>query len=68
MGIRVVFSFSIQERITSIANSMATGGTISFHLRRVIPTAVHPYKQGSGVAGPWALHCGDTEPGLTDIL
>ena len=46
MGIRVVISFSVQERIPSIANTMATRGTISFHLRRVIPTAVHPYKQG----------------------
>jgi hypothetical protein len=42
MGIRVVFSYSIQKRIISIANTMAPRGTISFHLRRVIPTAVQP--------------------------
>jgi hypothetical protein len=45
MGIRVVFSFSIQERIPSITNTMATRGNFSFHLQKVTPTAVHPYKQ-----------------------
>ena len=66
MGIRIMFSFSVQERIPCITNTMATRGTISFHLRRVIPTTVHPYKV-VGVAGPLALHCGDTEPGLGAI-
>jgi hypothetical protein len=65
MGMRVVCSCSVQERIPSIANTMATRGTISFHPRRVIPTAVHPYKQGGrggrtlGVA--WWRH--ETQPG-----
>jgi hypothetical protein len=45
MSMRVVFSCSVQERILCIANTMATRGTISYHLRRVIPTAVHLYKQ-----------------------
>jgi hypothetical protein len=47
MGIRIVVSCSVQERIPSIANTMATKGTNSFHLRRAIPTALRPYKQGS---------------------
>jgi hypothetical protein len=41
-----VVSCSVQERIPSIANTMATKGTNSFHLRRAITTALRPYKQG----------------------
>jgi hypothetical protein len=53
MDIRVVFSFSIQERILFIANSMATRGNFSFHLQKVIPTAVIPTSKAFGVAGSW---------------
>ncbi len=52
MGISIVFFFSIQERIPYIANTMATRGNFSFHLQKVTPTAVHPYKQGGW--GGWA--------------
>jgi len=45
-GMRVVFSCSVQEQIPSIINTVVAKGTNSFQLRRVIPTAVHPYKQG----------------------
>jgi hypothetical protein len=45
-GIRVVFACSVQERILSTANTMASRGDFSFHLRRTIPTALHRNKQG----------------------
>ncbi len=64
----VVFSCSIQERIPSIANTMELlEATSLFIYKRVIPTAVLPYKQGVEVAGPLELHGGDTEPGLAFI-
>jgi hypothetical protein len=53
MAIRVVFSCSIQERITSLATTMASRGTIAFHLRRVITTAVHPTSKVVGWQDPW---------------
>ena len=46
MGMRIVFSYSNQERIPSMANTMAARGNFSFQLQKIIPTAVHPYKQG----------------------
>ena len=46
MGMRIVVSCSVQERIPSIANTIVTKGTNSFHPQRVIPTALHLYKQG----------------------
>jgi hypothetical protein len=35
---------------------------LSFHLRRVIPTVLHPYKQGGWGGRPLALHGRDIEP------
>src|SRR5712692_10055278 len=46
MGMLVMFSCSLQEGILCRADTLTTKGTISFHLRRVIPTALHSYKQG----------------------
>ncbi|OLB37757.1 MAG: hypothetical protein AUH05_12010 [Ktedonobacter sp. 13_2_20CM_53_11] len=66
MGMLVIFSCSVQ-RILSRANTMVTKDTISFHLRKAIPTALHPYKQGVEVAGPLTLHGGDTGLGLAAI-
>jgi len=42
----VMFSCPVQERILSRANTMVSKDTISFHLRKVIPTALHSCKQG----------------------
>ena len=66
MGMLVIFSCSVQ-RILSRANTMVTKDTISFHLRKAIPTALHPYKQGVEVAGPLTLHGGDMGLGLAAI-
>ena len=46
IGMLVMFSCPVQERILSRANTMVSKDTISFHLRKVIPTALHSCKQG----------------------
>jgi hypothetical protein len=55
MGMLVIFSCSVQERILSIANTMVTKDTISFHLGRVIHTALHSRKQGGWGGGAFGV-------------
>jgi len=68
MGVRVVFSCAAQERIPSIANTMALLATTSlFSYKGSSQSLSAPTSEVIGVAGPLTLHGGDTGLGLAAI-